>query len=168
MRAVGWASLLSVLAACGQPPPMQAEPSFIALTSDFRGFSAWPNIALGYHEGDALHLPGTRSLYLNRRPASGSRQFPTGTVLVKVVDSPLGLQVFAMAKRGGEYNSGGAVGWEWFELSQVDEPVSINWRGTQAPASSAYGGDSATCNSCHQAAVDNDWVMTPELSLERF
>ncbi len=43
-----------------------------------------------------------------------------------------------MVKRGGGFNAEGAVGWEWFELTERDdESVAIKWRGVSAPSGEA-------------------------------
>jgi hypothetical protein len=166
MRAVPL--FLLALCACGAPAASSEDRDFIALASDFDGFATdWPKADLGHHAADGLHLAGTRTIYLSRRPPNGATAFPVGTRVVKTVrGDDGGLQVFAMAKRGGDYNSEGARGWEWFELTRIDGPPVINWRGTNPPASSAYGGSAMTCNGCHASAAANDSVLTPELQLE--
>ena len=160
--------LCGCLVSCGPAAPADAQHGFIALAADFSGFTDWHKGDLGHHASDGLHVAGTRTLFINRYPPRGSKSFPDGTMVVKVVRGDDGTtQVFAMAKRGGEYNSDGAVGWEWFELASPDGPPVIQWRGTAPPISSvAYAGGAMTCNTCHQPAGANDSVLTPELSLE--
>jgi len=114
-------------------------------------------------------------VFLNHRPPHGATSFSVGTVIVKEIfptdaADANGAKTFAMAKRGGNYNSSGAAGWEWFEL---DPPQSINpdmpsivWRGVAPPAGENYGGSSGgTCNDCHSAARANDFVQSPPLQL---
>ena len=77
-------------------------------------------------------------MYLNREPPRGGTSFPVGTILVKVVhpESDAGTlpdQIFAMAKRGGDFNDGGAAGWEWFELNPASQSPIFIWRGAQPP-----------------------------------
>jgi len=65
--------------------------------------------------------------YIKRPPASGSSEFPVGTLIVKeATGGTIPHEIFAMAKRGGGFNRD-APGWEWFELQ--DQPVVIVWRG---------------------------------------
>ncbi len=81
-----------------------------------------------------------------------------------------------MAKRGGDYNADGAVGWEWFDLdlARSGEPL-VDWRGPEPPAGRGYecalGEDDAgaegvgDCNICHLSAASNDFVLSPVLDL---
>ena len=72
----------------------------------------------------------------------------------------------AMVKRGANFNALGARGWEWFELVEGPRGVAINWRGLGAPDGEGYGGDPlGTCNSCHQMAAGNDFVLSEALTL---
>ncbi len=146
--------------------------SFIALVGDFEGYPGWTHFDLGHQTGGAVHLPGARSVFINRPPPPGSATFPVGTILVKVVhpeaDAGEGDQVFAMAKRGGDFNDGGAAGWEWFELDAVAQPPLMVWRGALPPARKGYGGGAGgACNECH-AITHNDFVLAPELLLGNF
>jgi hypothetical protein len=79
------------------------------------------------------------------------------------------LNYFAMVKRGGDFNSEGARGWEWFELEDVEDGgVLIVWRGVGPPADEGYGGDPLTgCNECHTPG-NNDCVLAPALDLRNF
>ena len=63
------------------------------------------------------------------------------------------------------YNATGAPGWEWFELKESAGTPVIVWRGEEPPSGEGYvilgSEDTAVdgdCNSCHQAAYDNDYV----------
>jgi hypothetical protein len=72
---------------------------------------------------------------------------------IEVGPSPRTWEVFAMAKRGGDYNQDGARGWEFFLLSLSDSgSVRIIARG-QNPTSGHEDrytlGENTTCNSCH-------------------
>lgn len=158
-------ALLPWLAACG-PAEMKTTPTvFIALARDFQAFDQWEHFDLPTGEITASpHTAGTRTVFLNARPAKGSTAFPVGTVIVKQ-----GVEhVFAMAKRGGGYNSAGADGWEWFELkAATDGSQAIVWRGITPPVGEKYSGTSGgTCNTCHDAAKANDWVQSEPLRLE--
>ena len=84
-----------------------------------------------------------------------------------VEGAPEGHKLFAMVKRGGDYNAQGARGWEWFELRERDEgSIGIVWRGTNAPTGEHYGGDpSGGCNNCHDLALKNDYVRSRSVKL---
>jgi hypothetical protein len=82
-----------------------------------------------------------------------------------------------MAKRGGDYNAEGALGWEWFDLDLTESGgVAVDWRGPVPPEGRGYecalGEDDAgsegvgDCNTCHGAAEANDFVLSPVLQLE--
>jgi hypothetical protein len=144
--------------------------TFIALGLDFSGYDKWQRFDLGDHPANNVHLAGNRVVYLNKAPEPGATSFPVGTILVKVVTPPGAAldQIFAMVKRGGEFNSGGAVGWEWFELDAAAPGPVIFWRGEVPPVTQSYGGGgSGACNECHRDAM-NDFVLAPELSLGKF
>ncbi len=157
--------------ACGpaRTPGPVAATSFIALGEDFEGFQTWPTVDLGEQPVNGLHLGGHRVVYLNRAPAHGATTFPQGTIVVKVItDSSTGAsQVFAMAKRGPDFNPFGAVGWEWFELQGPAGPPAMLWRGASSPTTGVYAGSLLTCNSCHKSGA-NDAVLTPQLALTSF
>jgi hypothetical protein len=119
----------------------------------------------GEHEG----LSGQMSIYLNQSPDTETKTFPVGTILFKTTlvqgfDKPV---VHAMTKRGGGFNAGGALGWEYFELLMGKDDVPyILWRGAKPPGGEMYmallgaanvdrpmttDGD---CNSCHAKGTD--------------
>jgi hypothetical protein len=158
----------------GQPPP----DVFIAVEHDFAVWTQWQSYDLGDQPADTVHLGGHRTIYLNKAPPHGSTEFPVGTIMVKTVvaDADGGTtpdggtsQIFAMAKRGGDYNAEGAVGWEWFELASTDQPAIWIWRGYQPPAGQGYGGVAGgQCNTCHMAAASNDYVESPAVLLSNF
>jgi hypothetical protein len=135
---------------------------------DFQTFRDWGSIELDTAEGGETHPTGPQRTYVNALPVELSAEFPAGTIIVKDA-TPGGerRRLFAMVKRGGGYNAGGAKGWEWFELEERDDhSVAIAWRGLGAPDGEEYGGDpSGTCNSCHQRAHDNDFVKSTQLTL---
>ena len=150
----------------------ELEPSeFIALQHDFEGFPRWEHESLGIAETTPGHPGGQRTVYVNERPPAGADEIPLGTIIVKTMETDdFGLLVLAMAKRGNDYNEDGAVGWEWFELTLDDagRPV-IVWRGTDPPDGECYGClpgtmsmiEPTSCNDCHLAAADQDYVYTP-------
>lgn len=144
--------------------------TFLAFASSFAGFRHWESFQVPPGDGNTVHTMGPRTEYLNQRPAAGSAEFPVKTIIVKetTTEALADRTVFAMVKRGGDYNAQGAAGWEWFELKNVDEnTVDILWRGVGPPAGEKYGGDpNAGCNSCHLGAKDNDFVLSKSIRLE--
>ena len=151
---------------------------FIATESSFEGFDKWQSYSFdspGTPDG-LTHVAGHRIVYINKLPAHGATEFAVGTVIVKKIipddGTTTNARTFAMAKRGGDYNSSGAAGWEWLEL---DPPQTINpampnilWRGVAPPAGENYSGSpSGTCNDCHSAAKANDYVQSPPLQFDK-
>lgn len=160
---------------------LPTRASFIALERDFQGFERWTKVNLGDRPGlGAAHAAGDAHEYINQLPPAGSRTFPVGTILVKTMKSEPrspgaggagaakagGTDVFAMVKRGAGYNAKGSPGWEWFELRpRPDKSLGIVWRGINPPDGEGYGRDvSGGCNSCHQQALENDYVHALALS----
>lgn len=148
-----------------------AEVGFVAIGSDFQGFESWEKFYLGDSpEAVGVHLAGPKTVYINKRPPKGSTEFPVGTIIVKTiaVGPKSEWQLFAMVKRGNDFNLFGAVGWEWFGLQLFDnDVVKIEWRGWAPPGDAGqYGGGGVVgvCNSCHRTQ-DTDFVLTPQLSL---
>jgi hypothetical protein len=143
-------------------------PEFVARGGDFASYRGWQSYLAGTQDIDSVHVAGQRTVYINRLPPHGSATFPTGTLIVKEID---GGQTFAMAKRGGDFNSQGALGWEWFELTSTGGAPVIVWRGV-APSSGSMVGNTynagSTCNDCHQNASANDFVQAPPLQLSNF
>jgi hypothetical protein len=193
-----FAAAVSGCQAAGASSPPDAQ-YFVAFAPDFYGFHDWPSaIAVpaptlptpqsgagdgGLRDGGSgdggladagadggIHS-GPLTVYWNRAPVAGSTSFPVGTIIVKEGDSGdlTTRQIFAMVKRGGDFNPTGAVGWEWFELKNIDEDSdAIVWRGVGPPAGERYGGDPATCNDCHAQAASNDCVWSSALQLAGF
>jgi len=163
---------LGLAAGCGAPESGEGGgETFLAFASSFEGFRGWESFPVPEGMGDGtVHTLGPRTEYLNRRPAEGDTEFAVGTILVKETTSEAlaDRKVFAMVKRGGDYNAAGARGWEWFELKNLDEErVSIVWRGVGPPAGEMYGGDpNAGCNGCHVGAKENDFVLSDAITLE--
>lgn len=170
-----------VLSATGcldhEPYAGNEAEQFIALQRDFAEFRSWES----YDLGDAAiepngHPSGPRRVYINRLPDPGSKRFPTGTMIVKTRGdgAPSTWEVHGMAKRGGDFNAAGALGWEWFDLRiSTSDEVAVVWRGTAPPAGHGYrtegaetvGATTGDCNACHLDARANDFVMTPHLRL---
>lgn len=164
---------------------------FIATLSDFQDFESWhsapatPATTLPPLDGGdgvdaatvttdagAVHtLPLT--VYWNNAPPHGSKAFPVGTIIVKETSEtePTARKIFAMVKRGGDFNPNGAVNWEWFELYfNADGSVGINWAGAQPLGGSTnpYAASPNICNDCHLKARANDDVWSSALQLSNF
>ena len=185
-RANAYSGLLFVLFAIGcksSPAKAPVLPDlsvrlqlFEAQSSDFAAFRSWPSHSIDAPPPDGSpHTTDLRTVFLNQAPPHGSTTFPVGTILVKTIHETatagdLSLdQTFAMAKRGGNYNSGGATGWEWFELDITTDPPGIVWRGQQPPVGIVYSTVSAVdCNGCHAGARANDFVQDPGFQLSDF
>jgi hypothetical protein len=184
-RLVRLAVFLPVLPGCsttpaqGQGPAVVDAGPFVAFPSDFSGFHSWPSTPGVGPDGapqppsgpdGGVHV-GPLTTYINQKPPAGSTSFPVGTIIVKEPDhgALTGRQIFAMVKRGGGYDPDGAIGWEWFELRNVDaSDVTILWRGLGPPAGEAYGTSVELCNDCHTGAQRNDFVWTEGLELSSF
>ena len=177
-------TMATLAAACGggrarAPRPLPARASFIALERDFQGFRDWTAIDLPEREPQGLtHGAGRRRVFVNALPGAGRRAFAVGTIIVKDMEMapPAGRRrLFAMVKRGGSFNAGGARGWEWFELDErAGGGVGIAWRGLAPPPGEGYGGGGAAagangggaCNGCHGRAASNDYVRSRALALQ--
>jgi hypothetical protein len=184
LRALPHIALASLcLCACGfvEPAPHDAgdasapdagtsadagTQTFIALDSDFAGFQQWTHFDENSPVTNDAHVSGPRTIYVNKLPPHGSTRFPVGTIIVKTLSDG---KIFAMSKRGGDFNDQGAVGWEWFELVLFrNEPV-ISWQGIAPDGTDPYGLTSGgSCNACHGTAAANDYVQDPDLQLAKF
>ena len=160
MRAV----LLLMVAACATDESGTGGDSFLAFSSSFEGFRAWPAFHSdgpaddGTIDDEAL---GARMLFINAPTPAGSTEYPVGTIIVEARETGA-LNVFAKVKRGGGYNRGGARDWEWFEL--VEKPTTIVWRGLGPPNGESYGGDPNACNACHATCgAGHDFVCAAQL-----
>jgi len=169
-------ALVLGLGACGTPDTTGDgnDITFIALQRDFQKYLDWQHFHLDPNPNAPAqdpHAIGSRELYLNRKPPSGSTSFPVGTIIVKHSDGngdPTQVRTFAMVKRGGDYNQNGALNWEWFELLQDDTSKAwiISWRGIGPALGGEYGTTGDTCNTCHMAAKTNDFVQAEPLQLK--
>lgn len=144
-------------------------PAFIAFSESFKDFTSWPSFYLGEVTPTTNEMVGPRTVYINALPPAGSHEFPVGTIIVKAIQigDPSMWQIFAMAKRGADFNALGAVGWEWFELSLKFDALNVLWRGNAPPNGMGYGGgvSGGVCNTCHGAAKANDYVQGDFLKL---
>lgn len=143
---------------------------FVAFGREFENFRKWEKFPLPEDpEGAVVHLAGKRTEYLNKRPPPGATTFPTGTIIVKEMDGDLETrQIFAMVKRGGDFNPTGAKGWEWFELTNKADGIGVNivWRGVGPPDGERYGGaPTGACNVCHAGSKSNDYVNAAALHI---
>jgi hypothetical protein len=143
---------------------------FLAFNAQVAGFRSWTSFSFdGGTEDASVHIAGPRTEYINDLPPHASTTFPVGTIIVKEVgaNDPANHHLFAMVKRGCDFNAGGAVGWEFMEL-QEGTTTSIIWRGVGPPAGENYGGDPNGCNGCHAACSDNDSVCSSAIRLSSF
>lgn len=149
--------------------------SFLAQEGDFADFREWMSFELSASDSHAATV-GDVTVYASRLPDSGAKAFPVGTMIVKTVQPKAGaLVIHAMAKRGGDFNARGALGWEFFELVLNDDDVPIMvWRGAEPPDGESYqllpgvelSGMEVQCNDCHTSDV-NDSVLDDMLDLEQ-
>ena len=184
-RSLGGVALVVALCAAGagclddQLDPSQGTQSagtFIALERDFQAFLGWMRVQVGQTEIPGGHAAGPRFAYVNGTPTGDS--FPVGTLIVKTTEigDPSTWIIHARAKRGGAFNPGGAIGWEWFDLRiATSNAVTILWRGAQPPKDHGYEslpglGVTTTmdgdCNSCHGGAQSGDYILSPPLRAE--
>lgn len=151
----------------GSTAPADAQgSSSIAFAKDFSGFRAWPSRSIDSAvAAGSTHVSGPRTVFIKQPPPPEATEFPVGTLIVK--ETAADGKIFARCKRGGGFNTTGAVDWEWFELQEnVSGEVGIKWRGFGPPAGEMYGGDATGgCNGCHTVAKANDYVLSPWLAL---
>lgn len=159
---------------CADIAAIPSGTPFIAVDTSWKQFKSWPSFHSDGPVDDGTFPPdvlGPRTQYINCTPPHGSTEFPVGTMIAEIRQTG---KIFAAAKRGGGYNSTGAVNWEWFELVEDDTntlaPVHIFWRGFGPPIGDTYGGDvTGGCNACHKACgSSNDYACSPRLQLPSF
>jgi len=153
--------------------------SFIAQSGAFLGFENWESIDIA-NPLTTAHSGARVQVFLNKRPASGSAYFPVGTMIVKTSQKdPANKQaweIHSMVKRGGNFNSNGALNWEYFEL-RFNEKLNLTllWNGEAPPTDHGYeplpgvggaAGELLSCNSCHAKEPAKDFVLSSELSLQ--
>jgi hypothetical protein len=169
LRSLGCLALLALAAnSCGASPGASStRVPFIAFASDFASFRSWSNNTVtNTVQVSVVHVSGTRTVYINQPPAADATTFPVGTLIVK--ETFADGKIYARAKRGGGFNSTGALDWEWFELQETsNNDIVIQWHGFGPPSGAdMYGGDAnGACNDCHVAAKSNDYVLSPWLAL---
>jgi hypothetical protein len=146
----------------GGAPRAPSDLDFVAFSGDFEGFRSWPSFTVpGAPDVSGVHFAGDRVVYINQVPPAGATEFAKGTMIVKATggDDP---KLFAMVKRGGDFNDSGALGWEWFEVKELqgDAFMDIEWRGVGPPDGENYAGNAeGGCNGCH-AASPHDGVLS--------
>ena len=171
-----WCWVMTAMACSQSGGPVDAGSGggeFIAVTRDFQRFTDWEAFPMGQGPLDGgVHTLGVRTAYLNHRPPHASSEFPLGTIIVKQTNEqapPNRRQVFAMVKRGANFNTSGARNWEWFELTVNDGGAAfINWRGEGPPPGETYGTADQSCNTCHAGARSNDYVQAQQMLLTNF
>ncbi len=146
---------------------------FLAQDDSFANYLQWTSYTITAPPAieSGTHALGTRLVYINQLPPSKSTTFPIGTIIVKVIPDLLsahGPTAFAMVKRGGDYNTAGAPGWEWYQLN-IGDPLAgpVLWKGTDSPAGTYAGLTGTGCNECHALAKSNDYVQSPPLDLSK-
>jgi hypothetical protein len=188
--ALGGAALaLALTAGAGCSVAPSAGPDggqFVAFDTTFNSFHTWPSaVAMpspslppvdaggvgpdGGATDGGVHPPPETEYWQIPTPPTGNA-FPLGTIIVKETEEadPTARQVFAMVKRGADFNANGAVNWEFFELTNnANGTETINWRGygPTNPTMDIYGGNPNVCNDCHAKAVSNDYVWSAALQL---
>ena len=150
-----------------------SETTFLATSASFSDFCSWSQ-APATTEADAsdgLHGLGPLTVYWNHAPPHGATAFPVGTIIVKANDAtdPTQRTIFAMVKRGGGFNSSGAVGWDWYSLQQTTAACDVElvlWSGPTPPNGETYANQPVgDCNGCHvQAGNDGVWDSALQLS----
>lgn len=148
---------------------------------EFVGVSHW----IAFDRGsDPAHLDdptGHATVYLDALPPHGATSFPVGTHILRVMgtgDDPTLWEAHGLVKVGGDFNTGGAVGWEYYGLdlsrdASGDLVATTRWHGIGPPDGDGYAqpGDAGPvlgCNHCHGAATWNDSIIGPELQLSGF
>jgi hypothetical protein len=149
-----------------------SEPG-IAFAPSFDDFHSWASAPAAGPDGttDGLHGAAPMRIYYNAAPPRGASAFPLCTIIVKETEEAdvTKRTVFAMVKRGGEFNSPGAVGWEWFSLQNAtDGSVNVLWRTTPLTTDTYRNQPIGDCNGCHGAAKPNDYVWDTALQLTSF
>jgi len=177
-------ALLLLLIGCsgGQDPTV-----FIALQRDFASFRTWQKFSFGDGPLEG-HPAGARYGYVKETLAPGEKAYPVGDIIVKTIETPpspspspwpspipeQSWDLFAMAKRGGNFNADGAKNWEFFTLSiNSDGTPVILARGIDAsdvPNAAGHGytganGNIIRCNGCHgdPTMASHDFILNPEL-----
>src|SRR5215470_16531631 len=172
------AGALMFVAACGHDasppaPHPDVNETFVAFPATFQPFRQWASFHSDGPPDDGTFGPdvlGPRTQYINRIPPHGSKEFPIGTVIVEARESGAKL-LLAAVKRGGGYNGGGAVNWEWFGLAEdaTTGVVGVQWRGIAPPVMGYGGPPTSGCNECHvSCGLSNDDVCSPKLQLASF
>jgi hypothetical protein len=153
-----------------------AEPEFVAIEQDFADFDRWNSFDRGPDPVPPAHPDGRSIVYVNQLPPPGAREFPSGTILVRITTAAerADYEAHAMVKRGGGFNAAGARGWEFFELS-LEEGAdggivpAGRWRGEGPSMGDGYtvpdGGVILSCNHCHASFPESDSVIGDELAL---
>jgi hypothetical protein len=168
--------MVACASGCGNPETTPFDPSECSLAFNttfdtFRSWKAYPYVVTDVNDGP-VHVTGPRTEYINKVPPHGSTAYPVSTIIAKEVGAsdpdPANHHIFAMVKRGCDFDVAGAKGWEWMEIKEDPGGNSIIWRGVGPPAGEQYGGDPNTCNTCHVACSDNDAVCSTQIRLANF
>jgi hypothetical protein len=178
--------LFLLLMSCDNSP--QPEGVFIALQRDFADFLSWQKFDFG-DAPLAGHPVGARYGYVKEVLQPGEKAYPVGDIIVKTVEVPPSpspspwpdpipqqqWDLFAMAKRGGDFNASGARNWEFFTLRINPDGVPVILaRGIDASdvpdTSGGHGytganGNVIRCNNCHgdPTMAKVDYILNPQL-----
>jgi hypothetical protein len=165
-------ALIALPAALGCGPAPAPEP--------FPTFTSWTQFDRGVDPVHPDDPTGHATVYIEQLPPHGATQFPDGTRIVRVMgvgDDPTQWEAHAMVRVGGTFNTGGALGWEFYDLSLTRDPMggiaaTVIWHGEGPPDGDGYadpdGGAVLGCNHCHGVATWNDSVLGTELTLTSF
>jgi hypothetical protein len=163
------------------------EGVFIALQRDFESFRTWKKFSFGDAPIEG-HPTGQRYGFVKEVLQPGQKAYPVGDIIVKTIETPpspspspwpspvpeQNWDLFAMAKRGGNFNVDGAKNWEYFTLRINPDGVPVILaRGIDAsdvPGSGGHGyiganGNIIRCNGCHgdPTMAQYDYILNPEL-----
>jgi hypothetical protein len=167
------AGLLSLACSGGGQPAATSITYLPADGTSFADFCSWPSAeaTAANDASDGVHGLGPLRVYWNQAPPHGSKAFPVGTLILKETEEtdPTLRTIFAMAKVGGGYNSGGAVNWKWFSFKQNPDCSVVTLWSAAPPATEVYAGQPlGDCNGCHEQVSDNDYVWDSALQLSNF
>lgn len=150
------------------------EKEFVARSKDFEGYRNWTLVKKTNEKHSSFaattHLTNDsdawRWIYFKDNATRGSDgKYPVGTMIVKEYRKTDGTPIettnvfyTAMVKRGKGFNPEFGD-WEWFHI----DPKTLKIRMAGGGVNAEYRGAdlfSGSCNSCHNAAKDKDFVFS--------
>lgn len=165
-------ALLLLLACSPEPPAETVRDPFIAMQSDFADLFEWPRWQVPDIGSTHGHQRGEPSyIYVKGEIPEWGEPLALGTIIAKTVErgEPGEWEIHAMVKRGGGFNAGGCVEWEWFDLRLNENRVPVViWRGEGNEANpGGYGrrldGTPIGCNDCHAQVPHTDYTFARAL-----